>query len=105
MDCSKVTVTRWPEGNAPTADRIRQLLASEGLLPYQWSNDPGDTYSSHSHTYQKVIYVLSGSITFGLPESDGVLNLEPGDRLGLPAGVQHNATVGPRGVVCLEAHR
>ena len=28
-----------------------------------------------------------------------------GDRLELPAGVAHNASVGPEGVVCLEAHR
>jgi hypothetical protein len=28
-----------------------------------------------------------------------------GDRLDLPAGVRHNAAVGPEGVVCLEARR
>ncbi len=52
-----------------------------------------------------MIYVLRGSITFGLPESGERLTLHPGDRLDLPAGVQHDAVVGPQGVACLEAQR
>jgi hypothetical protein len=31
------------------------------------------------------------------------VTLVPGDRLDLPAGVGHSATVGPDGVECLEA--
>jgi hypothetical protein len=30
--------------------------------------------------------------------------LRDGDRLDLPAGVDHDAVVGPAGVTCLEAH-
>jgi hypothetical protein len=30
--------------------------------------------------------------------------LAPGERLDLPANVEHNAVVGPKGVTCLEAH-
>jgi quercetin dioxygenase-like cupin family protein len=105
MDSSKLRVASWAEDGPPTEDRIRQLLGTEGLQAYRWSNGPGDTYNAHLHAYHKVIYVVSGSITFGLPESAGKVNLEPGDRLDLPAGTKHNATVGPRGVVCLEAHR
>jgi hypothetical protein len=33
------------------------------------------------------------------------VTLNAGDRLELPAGTLHDAIVGPRGVVCLEAHR
>jgi quercetin dioxygenase-like cupin family protein len=81
------------------------MLAAEGLSPYRWSNAPGDVYAAHSHTYHKVIYIVQGSITFGLPDSGGTVHLQAGDRLDLPAGVRHDAIVGPRGVACLEAHR
>ena len=82
-----------------------RLCAEQGLRPYSWSNGPHDTYSAHSHSYAKVIYVIRGSITFGLPELDQQLTLKPGDRLDLPAGTVHNAVVGAQGVICLEAHR
>jgi quercetin dioxygenase-like cupin family protein len=52
-----------------------------------------------------VLYCVQGSITFGLPESGGAITLNPGDRLDLPAGVVHDGVVGPRGVICLEAHK
>jgi quercetin dioxygenase-like cupin family protein len=80
------------------------MLAAEKLTPYSWSNGPGDVYAAHSHTYAKVIYVVQGSITFGLPEENITILLNPGDRLDLPAGIIHDALVGPQGVVCLEAH-
>ena len=79
-------------------------MTDEGLSPYAWSNGPQDIYSAHMHDYDKVIYVVSGSITFGLPQLKRDLTLNPGDRLDLPAGTVHNATVGPDGVVCLEGH-
>ena len=98
-------VTKWPGPEAPNESALRGLLSSEKLRPYQWSNGPGDVYAPHRHTYDKVIYVLSGSITFGLVDSHTELQLGPGDRLDLPAGITHDARVGPDGVVCLEAHR
>ena len=80
-------------------------MASEGLAPYAWSNGAYDIYSAHSHGYDKVIYVVQGSITFGLPELNQSFTLKAGDRLDLPAGVVHNASVGAEGVVCLEGHK
>ncbi len=80
-------------------------MVSEGLSPYAWSNGPHDVYAPHSHSYNKVIYVVEGSITFGLPELGKHVSMRPGDRLDLPAGVVHEAQVGPEGVVCLEGHR
>jgi quercetin dioxygenase-like cupin family protein len=97
-----VAVERWPE-EAPTENQLRYLMQGEGLEPYRWSNGPGDVYSAHTHTYRKVIYVVKGAITFGLP--DRQITLQAGDRLDLPKGTQHNAVVGAHGVVCLEAHR
>jgi hypothetical protein len=51
-----------------------------------------------------VLVVAAGSIRFGLPARDETVDLAAGDRLDLPAGTVHDATVGPDGVTCLEAH-
>jgi quercetin dioxygenase-like cupin family protein len=100
-----VHVTAWPGAEPPTETGLRERHMAEGLNPYRWSNAPGDVYGAHRHAYHKVIYVVSGSITFGLPERAEEVTLRAGDRLDLPAGVAHNAVVGPEGVICLEAHR
>jgi uncharacterized protein YjlB len=98
-------VTPWADLVTPTQSTLWQLMTNEGLNPYSWSNGPFDVYSAHSHLYNKVIYVVEGSITFGLPELGQQLILKAGDRLDLPAGTVHDAHVGAQGVVCLEAHK
>jgi len=98
-------VTPWASSTPPTESTLRQLYADEGMSPYQWSNGPHDVYSAHTHSYNKVIYVVRGSITFGLPELGQKLTLNAGDRLDLPAGTVHDAVVGAQGVVCLEGHK
>jgi quercetin dioxygenase-like cupin family protein len=79
-------------------------LAGEGLRPGSWANGPGDVYAPHAHSFDKVLVCASGSITFGLPRRGEAVALRPGDRLDLPAGIAHDAVVGPEGVTCLEAH-
>jgi uncharacterized protein YjlB len=83
---------------------VAARLRAEGLDPESWSNGPGDRYAAHEHGYDKVIVVARGSIRFGLPDLDRVVDLADGDRLELPAGTRHDAVVGPAGVTCLEAH-
>jgi quercetin dioxygenase-like cupin family protein len=95
----------WSSPKPSSEEAMRQILAAEGLTPYRWSNAPGDEYAAHSHGYAKVLYVVRGSITFGFPATGGRALMHAGDRLDLPAGVVHDAVVGPDGVVCLEAHR
>lgn len=68
----------------------------------EWSNAPGDTYSAHSHPYQKILCCLEGSIVFHFEHGDE--SLRTGDRLVVDAGVEHAATVGPAGVRCAEVH-
>ena len=105
MKPNDVVVRRWPKNEQPDESKIRRILADEGLHPYQWSNRPGDVYGAHTHSYHKVIYVLRGSITFGLPDKGDKVILNVGDRLELPAGTKHDALVGNQGVACFEAHR
>ena len=84
---------------------VAARLRGEGLTASSWSNGPGDRYGAHEHGYDKVIVVESGSITFGLPALARTVELAAGDRLELPAGTRHDATVGPTGVTGLEAHQ
>ena len=104
-------VIRWQGAEQPQEHELRSRMQKEGLAPYSWSNGPGDTYAVHSHSYEKVLYCVRGSIRFVLPdhadgvENMGAIDLAPGDCLILPKGVRHSAQVGPRGVTCLEAAR
>jgi mannose-6-phosphate isomerase-like protein (cupin superfamily) len=86
-----------------TPDLAARLRAA-GLEPGSWSNGPHDRYAAHDHSYDKVLVVASGSITFGLPDFGRSVDLATGDRLDLPAGTRHDAVVGGSGVTCLEAH-
>lgn len=92
------------EGRPPSHQEAERRLRTEGLgPPRHWSNGPGDTYGWHDHPYHKVLYCLSGAITFHLPDRD--VELEAGDRLDIDPGTEHAATVGGPGVACIEAAR
>lgn len=86
-----------------TRSELETRLRREGLDPAAWSNGPGGRYAAHEHGYDKVIVVAEGSIRFGLPARGDEASLATGDRLELPAGTSHDATVGAAGVTCLEA--
>jgi uncharacterized protein YjlB len=79
-------------------------LATAGLEAALWSNGPGAQYAGHTHAFDKVLVVSRGSITFGLEDTGEDIAMRLGDRLDLPAGTSHDATVGADGVECLEAH-
>lgn len=100
-----IQIKKWPHSHQPTESELNQILQADGLSPYRWSNGPHDVYNAHEHAFHKVIFVVSGSITFGFPIEGEPTTLYPGDRLELPAHIRHNAVVGVDGVVCLEAHR
>ncbi|MBV9021852.1 MAG: hypothetical protein JOZ71_14200 [Ktedonobacteraceae bacterium] len=102
-------ILRWQEAMPPQEQQLYKRMQQEGLSPYTWANGPGDYYEVHSHSYQKVLYCMKGSIRFIFPK-DAILpsmpefvDLAPGDCLILPARVLHSAQVGPQGVTCMEA--
>lgn len=84
-------------------ERAEEAFQAEGLVPETWSNQPGFVYDEHQHPYHKVLFCVDGSITFHTPAGD--VELDAGDRLDLPPGTPHSATVGARGVICMEAQR
>jgi quercetin dioxygenase-like cupin family protein len=88
-----------------TDDRIMAAFAREGLSPRHWSNAAGDVYAAHSHAHHKVLYCLSGSITFRILDDGEEIELFAGDRLDIEAETAHAAVVGREGVTCAEAAR
>lgn len=99
------TLTRWSGDEPPTEERLNALLAEEGLEPRWWGNGPFDRYGEHDHSYHKVLYCLSGSITFVTGTEKEQHQLKPGDRLDLPPHTAHSASVGPHGCRCVEGWR
>ena len=86
-----------------TREEIEKAFADERLSPHSWSNGANYFYEAHSHDYDKVLYCVQGGVTFHM--SDGDIVLHPGQRLDIPAGTRHSATVGPDGVKCMEASK
>jgi hypothetical protein len=94
---------RRAAGSATEDDALRAFRAEGCSAPRFWGNGPGDEYGRHDHAYHKVLFCLSGSIVFHTDEGD--VELTAGDRLDLPPGTAHAATVGPAGCGCVEASR
>jgi quercetin dioxygenase-like cupin family protein len=88
-------------GRATRTDAVAAFEQEGCSRSRSWTNGPGDRYGAHEHAYHKVLFCLEGSIVFHTDEGD--VQLAAGDRLDLPAGARHAATVGPAGCSCIEA--
>jgi hypothetical protein len=88
-------------GTAIRAEALTIFETAGCSAPRAWGNGPGETYGWHEHDRDKVLLCLEGSIVFHT--DDGDVALTAGNRLDLPAGTRHAATVGPAGCACLEA--
>ena len=99
----RVQVKRWTGGQHPTRSVITRMMKKEGLRPYGWNNTPNYRYAVRSHNYDKVLYVISGSLELTLPDTNQRTIIKTGDRVDIPAGVRHGTNVGSTGVECVEA--
>ena len=98
--------TPWESSDTPTEDNLKEKMTGAGLSPERWTANDGHRFDVRQHDYHKVVYCVEGSIWFTFPDDpDTVIELEPGDRLDLPAGIRHGALTGMEGVVCLEARK
>ncbi len=98
-----VRLTRWSGSQHPTASIITREMKKERLRPYMWDNSPNFRYGVRSHGYDKVLYVVEGSLEITLPDNNQRMRLKPGDRVDIPAGVRHGMIVGSTGAKCVEA--
>ena len=100
----ELKVILWNSDEAPTEELLHNQLMKQDLRVYHWSSQPESVFDSHTHAYHKVLYVVKGNIKFDFPTRHKSFNLNPGDRLDLPAGIRHSAVAGLEGADCLEAH-
>lgn len=98
-----IRITRWQGGQHPSTSIITRLMKKEGLRPYMWNNNANHRYAVRSHNYDKILYVLDGSMEITLPDSNQHTTLRPGDRIDIPASIRHGIIVGKSGVQCAEA--
>jgi quercetin dioxygenase-like cupin family protein len=77
------------EGENPRS--LSQKLRQEGWSLLDWKDPPGTQYPPHRHPHDEVILMIEGTIQFRIDENIHTLN--PGDRLFLPSGTVHSATV------------
>ncbi|MDQ1715986.1 MAG: hypothetical protein QOC60_1931 [Frankiaceae bacterium] len=78
-------------------------MADEGLEPSFWTGSPGQVFAWHEHPSNKILYAVSGALTFTLRDGSSY-PLIAGDRIDLAAHTDHAATVGPEGVRCIEGY-
>lgn len=94
---------RKREPGASKEDALAAFEQEACDTPRFWGNAPGDRYGRHEHASHKVLFCIEGSIV--IHTDGGDVELTAGDRLDLPAGTAHAATVGPAGCSCIEAYR
>jgi mannose-6-phosphate isomerase-like protein (cupin superfamily) len=98
-----VAITRWQGSQHPSMSNIMQRMKDDGLRPYMWMNMPNHRYAVRSHNYDKVLYVIDGTVEVTLPDSNQRVILRAGDRIEIPAGVRHGTIIGNSGAKCVEA--
>lgn len=101
----RVWVTLWEGPGRPAEEALRAQLTAGGYQVVRWANEPATGYPPHLHIYPELICVVSGSLTVILPAERRLLELEPGDRAELPAGLVHGTMAGADGAVYLLATR
>ncbi|MBL0176559.1 MAG: cupin domain-containing protein [Ignavibacteria bacterium] len=83
---------------------LKRSLKAEGYNIYVYSYPDGMIFPMHSHEYETIHVVLSGSMKVTMADTDHILS--PGMRFLVPPGVAHSAEVlGSSPVVCLDATR
>jgi quercetin dioxygenase-like cupin family protein len=98
-------VTLWARRDRPGAATLRAQLTSEGYQVVAWSSGPAEGFPPHAHIYPELLLVVEGELTVLLPAENRMLDLGPGDRVELPAGMVHGTMAGADGATYLLATR
>ncbi len=98
-------VTLWDDQGRPDEAALRARLAAENYQVVAWSNLPAEGFPPHVHIYPELLWLLAGSLTVLFPAEDRLLELTPGDRIEVPAGLVHGTMAGAEGATYLLATR
>jgi mannose-6-phosphate isomerase-like protein (cupin superfamily) len=79
-----------------TEEQIKEQLTSEGFTDvYVWEDGSNVAYPEHTHEKVTTHVIVKGEMT--LVDHEGEKVLKVGDRLDIPSGTVHKATMGPAG--------
>jgi quercetin dioxygenase-like cupin family protein len=100
-----VQVTLWEGPGRPDELTVRAGLTAQGYQVVAWRSEPAEGFPPHVHIYPELMWLLEGSLTIILPVENRLLELLPGDRIALPAGLVHGTMAGAEGAYYLLATR
>ena len=100
-----VRVTLWEERRRPDEEALREQLAADGYQVVTWDSEPAAGFPPHMHIYPELLWLVAGDLTILLPAEKRMLELTPGDRIELPAGIVHGMMAGADGATYLLATR
>lgn len=79
-----------------TEGQWTELLRAEGFThTYVWEDGPRAHYADHTHAQDSAHVVLAGQMTLQMGGKSSTYYV--GDRVDVPAGAVHSATMGPAG--------
>lgn len=79
-----------------TMEDFKKKLKKEGFKHvYEWTDSPGTKYPAHAHNGKVSFYVTKGSMTMNLEGKK--VTIIAGERMDVPVGMTHSATVGSQG--------
>jgi hypothetical protein len=90
-------------GRGLTKTSISLVLEMQGFDPYAWFGRKEDVYPVRAVPYQRILWVVEGTIIIQLPAQDQEFTLNRGDRLDLSAGIPHQIIICSRRSICIEA--
>ncbi|MFB6350831.1 MAG: cupin domain-containing protein [Bradymonadaceae bacterium] len=97
-------VERWDvdEDGELTEEALREKLREKGYSVSTYRYPPGTSFSTHTHSVDKIDAVLAGQFKITMGGEEAIL--ERGDWVYVPAGEEHAAeVVGDETVVSLDA--
>lgn len=87
---SSAQVPRPPGSTRTDLQRHDLNTPGQEVLQARVNFSPGASFPAHRHPGEEIIYVLSGTLEYGV-EGQPPVTLEAGDVLFVPAGVFHSA--------------
>lgn len=79
-------------GYFQTRAQAMQEILDDGWWPMAWIDKPGSSYADHYHVGAEALYLLDGQLDFADLAANTTWRLRPGDKLVLPALLEHRVS-------------
>ncbi len=101
-----VKLIKWLEEDEPTEAKIQSILEREGFKTNGRAEEAGTMKEPEPAGEDISLCVVEGMARITLPDSaEDYYDLMAGDRLDIPAGVNHGLMVGPAGAKFIEGKK